>query len=170
MSAPAGGSDHFIMRVKAVTRDLVKYCGGVVRSGELTGRSKSEVSRWQHVETPDIIDLPATLALERECGVPLVTTVMAEMHGRRLTDEASARSAASINAHHSALLRGQGELSIHMAAALEDGTITPAEAELLDRSASDLENQLRAFRSGLAVVKANGPACAAAPLRVVGEG
>lgn len=168
MSEPRVASDQFILRVKAVTRDLVKFCGGVVRAGELTGRSKSEVSRWQHVENSDIIDLPATLALERECGVPLVTTVMAEMHGRRLTDEVSSRSAASINAHHSDLLRAQGELSIHMASALEDGTVTPAEAELLDRASSALEEQVRAFRGGLATIKAGGPACPTQPLRVVG--
>ncbi|MFG1226055.1 hypothetical protein [Xanthobacter wiegelii] len=169
MSEPRPLSDQFILRIKAVTRDLVKLCGGIVRSGEITHRSKSEVGRWVSVNEPDIIDLSATMALESECGVPLVTTVMAEMHGRRLTDETAAQSAASINAHHSALLRAQGELSIHMSSALEDGTITPAEAEILDRSASEFETLLRAFRGGLASVRANGPACAAKPLRVVGE-
>lgn len=169
MSQQRPQSDQFILRVKAVTRDLVKLCGGIVRSGEITNRSKSEVGRWVSVNEPDIIDLSATMALEGECGVPLVTTVMAEMHGRRLTDEASARSAASINAHHSALLRAQGELSIHMSSALEDGTVTPAEAEILDRSAAELETLLRGFRGGLAVVRATGPSCAAKPLRVVGE-
>ena len=170
MSEPNALSDPFLLRIKAVTRDLVRHCGGVVRAGEICAHSKSEVSRWQHASHPEVIDLASAYALEADCGLPLVTTVMAEAHGRRLTDEAAMTSAASINARHSALLRAQGELSIHMASALEDGTITPAEAEALDRAASMMEEGVRGFRAGLAAVRAAGPSCAATPLRVVGEG
>lgn len=167
MSDPRPVSDQFLMRVKAATRDLVKYCGGVIRAGDITCHSKTEVSRWQVVDHAAVIDLPAAMALEAECGMPLITAVMAEAHGRRLTDEAAAASAASINARHSELLRAQGELSIHMASALEDGTITPAEAELLDRAAAEQEEKLRRFRSGLAAVRADGGAAAGAALQVV---
>ncbi|WP_454919242.1 hypothetical protein [Xanthobacter sediminis] len=167
MSEPRPVSDQFLMRVKAATRDLVRYCGGVIRAGDITCHSKTEVSRWQVVDHAAVIDLPAAMALEAECGMPLITAVMAEAHGRRLTDEAAAASAASLNARHSELLRAQGELSIHMAAALEDGTVTPTEADLLDRAAADQEEKLRRFRAGLAAVRAAGPACPAAPLHAV---
>ncbi|MFG1332047.1 hypothetical protein V5F41_12445 [Xanthobacter autotrophicus] len=163
----ADARELFVFRIKAVTRDLIKLCGGVERSGEIASRSKSVVSRWQIPTEAEIIDLPAAIALESECGMPLVTSVMAETHGRRLTDEAAMASAASLNARHSELLRAQGETSIHMAAALEDGTITPAEAEILDRAASNQEEALRRFRAGLSAVRADGPKCPAAPLHVV---
>ena len=59
-------SDHFLYRLKAATRDLVKLVGGVVRAGEITSHSKTTVSRWQSVTDPDVIDLCAAIALEVE--------------------------------------------------------------------------------------------------------
>lgn len=158
-------ADVWFHRLKGGARDLVKLCGGVIRAGEVASRSKSEVSRWQTVTDPAIIDLPAALALESDCGVPVITTVMAEMHGRRLTDEAAASSAASILERHADLMRCSAEVSAAVAAALADHTITPAEAELIDRACAEKEVAMRVLRAGLAAVKAEGAAGAGAPLR-----
>lgn len=158
-------SDVWFHQIKSATRDLVKLCGGVIRAGELANTSKTEVSRWQTATAPDLIDLAAALALEAECGLPLVTTVMAELNGRRLTDEASAQSASSLLDRHAEVLRKSAETATLMARALEDMTITPAEAEQLDRAAAEQETSLRSFRAGLAAVKATGPAGAADNVR-----
>ena len=158
-------SEQAIHRIKSATRDLVKLCGGVVRSGEITHRSKTEVSRWQSVGDPDVIDLFAALALEADCDVPVVTTVMAELNGRRLTDEVSAQSAKSLLERHAEVMRRSAELSIQVAVALEDNTMTPAEAELVDRAASEQEEALRGLRAGLSAIKSAGATDAAAPLR-----
>src|SRR5688572_21361412 len=88
-------SDAWFHRVKGATRDLIVRCGGVVRAGEIASTSKTEVSRWQTTGTDDIISLPAALALEAECGAPLVTAAMADLHGRRLSDETIDGKAAS---------------------------------------------------------------------------
>ncbi|GGF56542.1 hypothetical protein GCM10007301_15250 [Azorhizobium oxalatiphilum] len=157
-------SEHWFHRLKSATRDLIKVCGGVIRAGEIAHRSKSEVSRWQSVTDSDVIDLAAAIALEADCGMPLVTTVMAELNGRRLTDEVAAQSASSLLDRHADVLRKSAETATLMARALEDMTITPAEAELLDRAASEQEAALRNFRAGLAAVRGSGAAHGAAPV------
>lgn len=110
MSRPI--SDAWFHRIKSATRDLVKMAGGVVRAGEIANASKSEVSRWQSATDADVISLPAALALEGECGVPLVTSVMAELNGRRLSDpDAEGREASNLFARHAEVLRSSGEMA-----------------------------------------------------------
>ncbi|MFG1414027.1 hypothetical protein V5G24_23280 [Xanthobacter sp. VTT E-85241] len=157
-------NEQWFHRIKAATRDLVKICGGVVRAGEVANRSKTEVSRWQSAGDSDVIDLAAALALEADCGVPVVTTVMAEVNGRRLTDEVAAQSAASLLDRHSEVLRRSAETCVLVAQALADHTVTPAEAELIDRSLAEQEVSLRHMRAGLASVKGAGAVNASAPM------
>lgn len=159
-------SDAWFHRVKSATRDLIKLSGGVVRAGEIASVSKTEVSRWQTATDPDVISLPAALALEAECGVPLVTTVMAELNGRRLSDpevDTAARGATNIMAQHAEFLRCSAEVSASTAAAVVDQQVTPAEAEIIDRKLAELERVIADKRQGLAGLKAGGPG-----LRVVG--
>jgi hypothetical protein len=164
-------SDHFLYRLKAATRDLVKLVGGVVRAGEITSHSKTTVSRWQSVTDPDVIDLCAAIALEVECGVPLITTVMAEAGGRRLSAQTEASTAASVLVRHAELMRAGADIASHLAAAMADNTITPAEAEAVDRSLAAQEAHMREMRGALAGIRAGGGASASEPLpsfRVVG--
>ena len=163
MSKPI--ADAWFHRLKAATRDLTDLCGGVERSGEVANVSDTSVSRWRVATSPDVIPIPAALALEAECGVPLVTTVMAELNGRRLTDgDAAGGSAAGITVRYAEMSRSVGELIAQGAVALADGRFTPAEAELVDRGASEAEQRLAAFRLDLAAAKAGG----AGGLKVVG--
>ena len=157
MSRPI--SDTWFLRIKAATRELVRACGGIVAAGETAHASKSEVSRWQGATDPDVIPLTAVLALEAECGMPIVTSVMADLHGQRLTDEKPA-CAVEIAGHHAETLRHLADLISQGAAALADGRVTPAEAALLDRVAGQAEQALAPLRRALASVQA-------APLRSV---
>jgi hypothetical protein len=148
-------SDAWFHRIKAATRDLVKACGGVVRAGEVANTSKSEVSRWQSATDPDVIGIPQALALEFDCGLHLVTTVMADLHGRRLTDpNGDSSDAVSVFARHAETVRAAAEVIATGATAQADGELTPAEAELMDRSYSELERAAAAARRDLASVKA----------------
>lgn len=153
MSRPISDAWHF--RVKAATRDLVSRCGGVVRAGEQAMVSKTEISRWQSVGDDGIITIPAALALEAECGAPLVTAVMADLQGRRLSDEAVAGEAAScLFRDYAELMRKFADVSSVMAESQADGVFTGAEAELVDRSARDVDAALDRFRSSLAEARA----------------
>lgn len=166
MSGPVSNrpiSDVWFHRVKSATRDLVRLCGGVVRAGEVAGVSKSEVSRWQSAADNDVISLPAALALEAECGMPLVTSAMAEVQGRRVSDPREAEVTGCLIGAYTGVLSGNAELQQAMAHALADGTVTPAEADVIGRNIGGLEGALVQLKQALAGVKADG----AVSLRVV---
>lgn len=149
-------SDAWFHRIKSATRDLIQACGGVIRSGELAHVSKTEVSRWQTATDNSLIPLTAVLALEGDCEVPFVTTVMAELNGRRLNDPEAAEGAtvACVMKGHVDVMQRSAELSATMADAMSDLVVTPAEAELADRRLNDLVNSANDLRQKLAVVKA----------------
>lgn len=151
MSRPI--SDVWFHRIKAATRDLVKACGGIVRAGEIAHASKSEVSRWQSAADADVITLPAVLALEADCGLALVTSVMADLNGQRL-EHGELGGAAEIAGQQAEVMRHAAELLAQGAAALADGKISPAEAQILDRAAGDLERALAPMRRTLSHVAA----------------
>ena len=160
-------SDAWFHRLKSATRDLVEMCGGVERAADKAHASKSEVSRWQVASEPSIIPLPAVLALEAECGVPFVTTVMAELGGRRLTEgEGSGARASCLLTSHAEVMRQSAEVTASMAAALTDHTVSPTEAEIIDRGCADLLRRLSDLRQSLAGVKA-GPEPPGGPVRLV---
>lgn len=161
MSRPI--SDAWFHRVKSATRDLVKLSGGVIRAGEIAGVSKSEVSRWQTATDPDIISLPSALALESECGVPLVTTAMAELNGRKLSDPHAAEVTTCLLGAYTDVAQGLSEYLMAMSTALADGKFTPAEAETVDRTLSGCVQKIASLRHVLAGIKAGGTAT----LRVV---
>ena len=139
MSRPI--SDTWFIAIKQATRDLVRACHGIVAAAEIAHVSKSEVSRWQSATDPDIITLPAALALEAECGAPLVTAAMARLHGRALQGDAPA-DAGAIAAGHAQMMQHAGRLMQDMAHALGDGRITPGEAGTLRRVSGDVQAAL----------------------------
>lgn len=147
-------SEAWFHRLKAATRDLVKVCGGVVRAGEISGYSKTEVGRWQSATDTDVIPIPATLALEADSGRAFVTAVMAELNERRLGEPgADARETANLARTHAEVAHAVGEASIKLAIAQEDGVISPGEAETIDRAYSEIERRVGAARMSLANAK-----------------
>lgn len=156
MPMPLPISEAFFHRLKAATRDLVKLCGGVERAGALCHMSKTEVSRWQTSGGP-IVPIVCVLALEADCGVPIVTTVMADINGRRLSDpdggEDEDGEAPAVMGRHAESVRAAAEMMAAGAAAFADGQLTPAEAEILDRTAATVERTLVPLRLALAGAK-----------------
>jgi hypothetical protein len=150
-------SDSWFLRIKSATRDLVSACNGVIQAGEIALVSKSEVGRWQSPTDGTIIPLSAVLALESHCGRPFITTVMAELNGRRLSDELNevdAPAACVMRSHATVMAKG-ADLHGAVAVAASDHVFTPTEAALADRKASDMINSLQDFRQSLAKVRAS---------------
>ncbi|SHE66821.1 hypothetical protein SAMN02745157_0672 [Kaistia soli DSM 19436] len=156
-------SDAWFHRVKSATRDLVQACGGVVRTGEIAHASKSEVSRWQTATDESIIPLAAVLVLEADCDLPLVTTVMADLGGRRLAEPDPDSGAAMVLGPYADVMQAASELLSSTSAAVRDGKLTVAEIEIMDRNAAALERAAASFRLATAAAK-GGPA-----LKVVGS-
>lgn len=154
MSRPI--AEDWFHRLKAATRDLVKACGGVERAGRIALVSKTEVSRWQSAGDPDLISIPAALALEAECGLSPVTAAMAELGGRRLAEPEAALSVAAMLGRHAEVALSAADLMAAVAAAAADGWLSPAEAEIVDRAAGAVARTLEPLRHGLAAAKAAG--------------
>lgn len=150
-------SDAWFHRIKAAQRDLIARAGGIERASEITSVSKSNIGRWNNPKDPDLMSLPAVLALEADCGVALVTGVMADLNGRRLMEpEGEGGGAASVFTRHAETVRQAGELMAAGAAAFADGRLTTTELQLLDRVASNLEISLSEFRKAIGTGKGAG--------------
>lgn len=161
--------DAFLFRLKAAQRDLIARCGGIARTEAIVHVSKSQVGRWNSPTDSDLMMLGAVMALEADCGEPLVTAVLAEANGRRLTDPEKSRQAdVNVLAAHSEVMRHGAEVANSVSVAIADGTVTPAEASIVDRTLAEMERAVSAMRRSLAVVKANGGD--RSELRVVRDG
>jgi hypothetical protein len=148
-------SDAWFHRIKAATRDLIDLCGGIERAARLCGMSPSVMGRYRNGADALIITIPVVMALELECGQPVLTAAMAGMHGRALSEpDGAAESTAHVFALNADVLRRASDLMAVSAASASDGRCTPAEAEQMDRAAADLENEIRPLRQGLAAAKA----------------
>lgn len=162
-------SETWMYRVKAAQRDLVEACGTVRRVEARFNYGKSTIGRWENSADPTLMPMQAVIALEADCGTPFVTSVMAELSGRRLSDPNEARAEdICIMTSHADLLRQVAELTGSMALAISDGKVTPAEAHTLDRIASKMQDAMSDLRTALANIKAKHGVDAS--LRVVGAG
>lgn len=146
-----------LFRMKAAQRDLIAAAGGIERVAGIVGYSKSNVGRWNHGDSPDLMPIDAVWMLEAETGTPLVTAALAELSGRRLTDpRAEDEAAADIMRGYADLCGKASELMATMAAALADGRITPAEATAYDRRLSELSELIGTCRKQAAGVRGAG--------------
>lgn len=149
--------DAFLYRIKAAQRDLIERCGGIMRVETLTGYSKSQVGRWNNPSEPDQMPVGAIRTLEGDCNVALVTAVLAEANGRRLSDPDAERQAeVNVLTSHAELMRQSAELANAIAIAISDGQVTPSEAQSIDRVASAMERASSDLRASLATIKARG--------------
>lgn len=160
--------DALRSRIFCAQRDLIERAGGYKRVMDKTGRSKSEVNRWQGGADQDFMPPLAIAILENDCGYAIVTAVMAEASGRRLTDPDNERQLnASVMAAYAKKLRCQAESANTFAAIIEDEEITVTEAQMFDRKLADEETALANTRATVAAIKAKGGT--ASQLKVVGE-
>jgi hypothetical protein len=144
-------------RIKAAQRDLIRLVGGIERAGEVSSISKSHIGRMNNATDPELMPLHAVYALECECGVPVVTSAMAELNGKRLVEPEGERAADHcLIAAYSDTVRKAGDLISGGAVAIADLVVTSAEATKMDRDAAELEEGLAVLRKALAAVKARG--------------
>lgn len=161
-------NDALPYRIFAAQRDLIERCGGIQRAADKTGYSKTEAGRWNGGANPDYMPLGAVVTLEADCGYALVTAVLAEANGRRLTDPDDERRAErDMMAAHAEKLRLGAESALAVAQSILDGVVTPSEAAIVDKRLAAEERSISEMRVALAAIKARGGDRAG--LRLVGE-
>lgn len=153
----------WLFTLKAATRDLVSACGGVARAAAEISVSTTTLSRWQSVEHPDLITLPAKLLLEAECGVPYLTRAEAGLLGLSLEQSSPKADDGSLIAAHGSVMASFATVSEVLALALGDMKITAGEADQYDRALSKMARDIENARRICAGAKAT----ASNPLKVV---
>lgn len=155
---PAKPGDGDFHRIKQATRALVKCCGGVEASAEIANYSKSEAGRWQVATAPVLIPIDAVLALEKECGLALVTSVMASINGRRLAEPEGGgkASVAALIETYVDVIRAATDLLGTGTAVFADQKLTGSETELLHRSVSALRGRIEALDKSLGEARGSG--------------
>ena len=123
--------------LKAVTRKLVRECGGTLYAETRVGKTK--LAEYGSANAPECfapIDVIADL--ERDAG-PIVTAELARIAGYVLTPtEAAGPARQDPNEHVLAIAEHLGELSRVIREAQSDGRYTAAEIERLRKEAEDI--------------------------------
>lgn len=159
---PATISDNAHNRLKAAQKDLVSRCGGIERAANIAGYSPSQMHRFSDTKAaPDLMPLHVALILEAECGVPYVTSAMAEINGHKLAAP-EANGAETINVErevfqcNTEVMRQFGTLIAAVAEGLADGKLTPAELDRIARQTAPLRELLAKLELALANGRASG--------------
>ncbi|TPN79988.1 hypothetical protein [Mesorhizobium sp. B1-1-2] len=143
------------LRLLAAQHDLVEACGGIARVMEKTGYSKGQVGRWNGGIDRDLMSLSVVLTLEEDCGRPFVTSVMAEFHGRTLTDAAdNGARVAHLEELVAGLVEKAGRLVVETVKARADGITTVNEATGLRAISAQIADLNAAIQDALAGVMA----------------
>lgn len=159
---PATISDNAHNRLKAAQKDLVSRCGGIERSASVSGYSPSQMHRYSDTKaSPDLMPLHVVALLEAECGVPYVTSAMAEINGHRLAaPEADGAQSASVErdvfACNTEVMRQVAALTMAVADALADGKLTPTEIDKISRQTAPVRDLLAKLDMALANGRAAG--------------
>lgn len=152
---PNANTRHF--RLKAAMRDLIAAAGGIERAADLLTMGKSTVGRWQDPDAKDFPSIAHVVALEAECGRGDVSRAMAEFAGLTVAGRpADADANAGLMATHAEAVTHAAAMMAEGALAFSDSTVTPAEANSMDRAAQRLEDAVSNYRRELARVRGAG--------------
>ena len=155
-------------RLKAANRMLIKLNGGIEESASLASISKSQIGRCNSTTDVELLPITAIIRLEAECGDPVVTRAMAELHDCTLVNpKDTPADGRCVMRDNGELQRLNGELQIGLAAAVSDQVITPSEAASSLRNVEALERKLPDLKTSLTQIIAKGGISAG--LRIVGE-
>ncbi|WP_427452241.1 hypothetical protein [Litorimonas sp. WD9-15] len=123
-------------------RRLISACGGLVKSGEVIGLGKSQMSNFQNATKTDFPRLDQILALEAWCGEPIVTAALAAVQGVTALD---CDTRPDLTQQSIGLTALTAQLSAATAEATRDGIITEAEAANLRDLRGQLDDALDHF-------------------------
>lgn len=155
--------DADFFRLKAAMADLVARCGGQKRAGQIMdGVSQQMVSQICDRDSSSMLTLRGKLALEVECGTPVVTAIEAEMLGFRLVREGGAAAPAEPGAPcafsaHAAVMKEVGDLCGAFSVAVADGSFSRTDAATARRELSQLRRAIEAFERVCAAAEAAAP-------------
>ena len=155
--------DADFFRLKAAMADLVARCGGQKRAGQIMdGVSQQMVSQICDRDSASMLTMRGKLALEAECGAPVVTAIEADLLGYRLERERAGmappdREAPCAFSAHAAVMKEVGDLCGAFSVAVADGSFSRTDAATARRELSQLRRAIEAFERVCAAAEAEAP-------------
>ncbi|SEG58962.1 hypothetical protein [Bosea lathyri] len=132
---------------KAAMADLIERVGGPTRAGQLLTVTQQLMSRVKDRDDPTMLTLDGKLALELECGEPVVTRVEAELLGFRL--EPIARPVAEPDGTpfdaHAAVMAEVADLCRSFSRSVADGKYSRTDAVTVGRDLAELRRSIERF-------------------------
>lgn len=148
------------LKIKAAWRTLLRMAGGAKHVIE-QGITRGSESRMSEAGAPNCMDrfpmLDQVYDLELECGEPVMTKALADLHGFDLVQRDAAKPI-GIHAHFATIIGETRDVELTMAKAIADGSLDDAERAAIIRECCEAISALQAM---LAELRAK-------PLRVVG--
>lgn len=152
--------DTDFFSLKGATTDLIARCGGQARAGEIVGVTQQHMSRIATRDDGSMLTIIGKLALEAECGEPLLTRAEAKLLGFRLERDGPAPAdpdTCALSAH-AAVMQEVGDLCRAFAEAQRDGRYSRTDALTVGRDLADLRRAIERFERVNAAVMAGGGA------------
>lgn len=151
-------ADFYLL--KAAMADLVERCGGQKRAADIVGLAQSTISYVCQRDNPAMLSISAKLMLERECGVPVVTKVEAELQGHRIEREGAPLCAGADGPFdaHAAVMVEVGDLCRTFSQAVGDGKYSRTDALTVGKDLADLRRAIERFERVNAATHAGGGA------------
>lgn len=162
-------TNAWFYQLKAGNRLLIKKNGGIEAAAEITSLSKSQIGRCHSDTDTELLPTPAQLRLEAECGDPIVTRIMAGLHGRKISDPDENTGAGSCLMRENAeLQRRTADYSRNSAIALSDLKVSRAESTQAMKDLAAIRDQAdELYRMHARIISDGG--ATVVPIRVGGE-
>jgi hypothetical protein len=150
--------DADFYQIKGGFRDLFERCGKLARSGRLVGLSTAMMGKVNDREDAAFLSIDATLKLERDCGQPIVTRIMAELLGYRLEriEPAPVEAEGCPLSAHAAVMQEVGDVCRAFAQGQADGRYSRADAISVSRELAELRRTIERFERVNAKTMAGG--------------
>ena len=164
-------TNGWFYQLKAGNRLLIKKNGGITTSAEITSLSKSQIGRCHSDGDTELLPVPAQLRLEAECGDPVVTRIMAGLHGCKMTDPTEQKTSSACIVSESLELGARtGNYQRNTMQAASDMKISMNEARAGLRDLHEVEEKIAELKRMHIAILAQGGADVAALKLVGGEG
>lgn len=143
MSALRPSTDHQRNALKKATKRALRAAGGGASFQHATRVAEAQLSRYAGDSYPDFMPIDIALDCDLDAGSPVIAASLAVIQGYRLVREPAAGAGAATMTDLAAVVRETADVTTALIGALEDGAVTPAEAERLNQEIEEAIAELR---------------------------
>lgn len=144
------------LALKSATRRAYEDIGTLQGISAQTRISKTLLSNYGNADRPEFIPLDIAMDVDALSGGDRILRAWAELRGFALVRDEKGIAIEDMNRHIGAVGVDTGELISEMCNALADSTVTPREAEAIERRAEDLKDNVTLLQNDCRRIRAGG--------------